>query len=268
MLRLTAAVFVAAPLLLLQAGEAVAPLEATPAATVAPEAGAAGRRQQRQPACTLGKTVYLVVWSDGTRQADQAQANIYCARLDAATGKPLDQAGICVCAAEDLQEFPAVAFDGTNFLVAWQDLRNGNDYDIYAARVSEQGKVLDPDGFPVAKQPSNQARPAVAFCGSSFLVVWMDGRQYPVYGLYGARVSPEGKVLDPDGRALDVEDQARIAKAAPPEKSWLGERHYWWQPLVSRFHPAIASNGKSCLVTCLRDVHANDTTAYSAAGLT
>jgi len=238
-------------------------LRASPAVAVAPDAGSGGRRLQRQPACALGKTVYLVAWSDGTRQAGQPQANIYCARLDAVSGKPLDPAGICVCAADDLQEWPAVAGDGTNFLVVWQDLRNGKDYDIYAARVSENGKVLDPDGFPVAKRPSNQARPAVAFSGGNYLVVWMDGRQYPVYGLYGARVSPEGKVLDADGRALDVEDQTRIAKATPPEKSWLGERHYWWQPLSSRFHPAIASNGKSCLITCLRDVHANQTAAYA-----
>ena len=234
-------------------------LRATAAAGVAPRCGRAGRRLQRQPACAFGRKVYLVAWSDGDRKIDAPTADIYCARVEAGTGKVLDPAGIRVCAAADLQEWPAVAFDGENFLVAWQDLRGGTDYDVYAARVSEKGTVLDPNGFAVARRPANQARPAVGFGGGNCLVVWMDARQYPVYGLYGARVSSAGKVLDPDGRALDAEDPARIAKAKPPGKSWLGDRHYWWERLASRFHPAVASDGKVCLVTHLRDVHANRT---------
>ncbi|MCY3020954.1 MAG: hypothetical protein NTW87_18210 [Planctomycetota bacterium] len=221
------------------AGEGAAALQASAAVVVAPEAGG-GRRVQRQPACAFGKTVYLVAWCDGTRQADQPGADIYCARIEAASGKTLDPGGIL-----------------------WQDLRGGKDYDIYAARVGEDGKVLDPDGFPVVKRPSNQARPAVGFGGGNYLVAWMDARQYPVYGLYCARVSPEGKVLDAEGKALDVEDPARIAKVAPAERSWLGDKHYWWQSLSSRFDPAVASNGKTCLVTCLREVHSNQTTGYA-----
>ena len=120
-----------------------------------------GRRLQRQAACAFGKDCYLVAWCDGTLQADRPTADIYAARIDHALGKSLDPAGIRVCAAADFQERPAVAFDGTNFLVVWQDFRNGRDYDIYAARVSPQGRVLDPDGFPVIARAGNQARPAV-----------------------------------------------------------------------------------------------------------
>jgi hypothetical protein len=227
--------------------------------SVAPQCLRDGRRLQRQPAVVRGKTVYLVAWCDGTLQAERPTADIYCARIDADTGKSLDPAGIRVCAATDLQERPAVAHDGKNFLVVWQDFRNGKDYDIFAARVDEQGKVLDPDGFPVVQRPNNQARPAVAFGGGNFLLAWMDARQYPVYGLYAARVSPDGKVLDSEGRALDVEDPAKIAKAAPPAKSWLGDRKYWWQSLSSRFQPSMASDGIRCLVTYNRDMHSNKT---------
>ncbi|MGB2823235.1 MAG: hypothetical protein WBF17_19785, partial [Phycisphaerae bacterium] len=220
-------------------------------------------RLQRQPACAFGKSVYLVAWCDGTRQVDKPTADVYCARIDAGTGKVLDPKGIRVCSAPDLQESPAVAFDGTDFLVTWQDLRGGRDYDIYAARVTERGEVLDPNGFPVVRRPGNQARPATAFAAGLYIVAWMDARQYPLYGLYAARVSSAGKVLDPTGRALDVEDPARIAKGTPPGKSWLGDRHYWWNRLFSRFHPAVASDGERCLVTCLRDVHSNRTTGHA-----
>jgi hypothetical protein len=238
-------------------------LEATPGAAVAPDCVRDGLRLQRHPAAAFGKTVYLVAWCDGTRQADKPTADIYCARIEAGTGKVLDPKGIAVCSAPDLQEWPAVAFDGTNFLVVWQDLRNGKDYDIYAARVSEGGKVLEPDGFPVAKRSGNQARPAVGFANGNYLVVWMDARDYPVYGLYGTRVSTDGKVLDTEGKALDVLDPKLLAKAVPPAQSWLGDKHYWWNGLTSRFQPAVASNGRQCLITCLGDVHSNHTTGHA-----
>lgn len=235
-------------------------MAASPPAAVAPDCARGGHRLQRDPAVACGKHVYLVAWSDGTRQVDRPTADIYVARVEAGSGRVLDPSGIRVCSSPDLQECPAVSFDGDNFLVVWQDLRNGKEYHIFAARVGEDGKVLDPDGFTVAAGPSNQARPAVAFAAGNYVVTWMDGRQYPLYGLYGARVTPEGKVLDTEGRALDVEDPQKIAKDRPGGESWLGDHRYWWKNLASRFQPAMASNGRQCIVTYLSDVHSNDTT--------
>ncbi len=220
---------------------------------VAPEALRQGQVVQRQPAVAYGAGVFLVAWSDGSRQADRPAANIYCARIDAATGKSLDPQGVLVCGAADLQEWPAVAFDGTNFLVVWQDFRSGKQYDVYAARVSPQGKVLDPDGLPISAGSHNEARPAVAFAAGSYVVVWMDARQYPVYGIYCARVTPAGKVLDTEPIALDVEDPALIAKLRPPGQRWLGEHDYWWNRLASRYLPAIAAHGDGCLVAYIKE---------------
>ena len=59
-------------------------------------------------------------------------------------GAVLDPAGIAISTAANDQIAPSVAFDGTNYLVAWQDGRPGvNIYDIYGARVSQAGAVLD-----------------------------------------------------------------------------------------------------------------------------
>ena len=221
--------------------------------SVAPECVRDGALVQATPAVAFGKKVYLVAWSDGSRMLGKETADIYCARLDPASGKSLDPKGIAVCTAPDLQSRPAVAFDGTNFLVAWEDLRNGTDHDIYAARVTEDGKVLDPDGFAVIKRPNNQAWPTVAFAAGNYVVAWMDARQYPVYGIYFARVTPEGKVLDPEGRPLDVEDDAKIAKLKPQGDTWLGDKAYWWHDLASRTCPTAASNGASVLVVYVKE---------------
>jgi len=220
---------------------------------IAPGAVRDGRLVQRQPAGAFGGDVYLVAWCDGSRQADRPTADVYCARVEAATGKPLDSGGIPVCTARDLQQWPAVAFDGTNFLVVWQDFRSGRHYDIYAARVSPKGEVLDPNGLPVATGSYNQGRPGVVFAGGRYLVVWMDARRYPVYGIFAARVTPAGEVLDPQGLALDVEDEAKIAEARPPGAKWMGDRDYWWDRLATRYLPVVASNGRECLVVYSRD---------------
>lgn len=225
---------------------------ASPPCAVAPDAVRDGQLVQRHPSAAFGDGVYLVAWCDGSRQIDRPTADIYCARIAAETGKLLDPKGIVVCSAPDLQEWPEVAFDGTNFLIVWQDFRSGKQFDIYAARVSPRGTVLDQDGFGVATTLHNQGRPDAAFASGRYLIAWMDARQYPVYGIYAARVTPAGEVLDPQGLTLDVEDSAKIASLRPPKPTWMGEHDYWWDKLASRYLPAVASNGRQCLVAYAR----------------
>jgi hypothetical protein len=114
--------------------------------------------------------------------------------------------------------------------VVWQDLRNGKDWDVYAARVSPEGKVLDPDGILVAGGAHNQAFPRVAWDGRNFQVVWQDFRSGNRYEVFGARVSPEGKPLEAAGEALasDKRYQRYAPAVASPGEGrsfllWLGE---------------------------------------------
>ncbi len=251
--------------------EELGPFASTPRTPVAPEC----RKPdlvQRNPAVAFGKKVYLVAWCDGSRQPVKDAADIYVARVEAKTGKALDPQGVLVCKAEGIQGYPAVAFDpstgsgpgGGTFLVVWEDFRNGKDYDVYAARVTEDGKVLDEGGFPIAVRADNQARPAVGFANGNFLVAWMDGRRYPVYGIYAARVSSAGKCLDVQGIELDAEDQAKIDKVKPKDGKWLGDKERWWRTLGARGTPVIASDGKQCLVAYNKEVtsvNANTQTA-------
>src|SRR4051812_10380643 len=55
--------------------------------------------------------------------------------------------------AEAKQIYPALAFDGTNYLVAWEDVRPASSTSscmIMVARVSQAGELLDRPGIPVS----------------------------------------------------------------------------------------------------------------------
>ena len=159
---------------------------------------------QKDPAVAFGATGYLVSWSDYRAVTAAGLAtgwDIYAARITKA-GAVTDATGIAVSKAVKDQRFPAVAFDGAQFLLAWQDQRTSVNTDIYAARVSAAGVVVDTAGFAVSSAASLQERPAVASDGTQFLVVWQDRRSDPQWDIFGARVSASGALLDSTGIAI------------------------------------------------------------------
>ena len=155
---------------------------------------------ERSPAVAFDGVNLLVVW-EGYRVGDN---DIYGARVTP-SGSVLDPIAFAVSTATNCQDSPALAFDGTNFLVALTDRRNASDNDIYGARVTPSGSVLDPAGFAISTAVSNQGQPALAFDGTNYLVTWTDGRGGGYYsGIYGARVTQAGTVLDLDGVAIST----------------------------------------------------------------
>ena len=150
--------------------------------------------EQARPALAFDGTNYLAVWHDYRSGFYFA---VYFARIST-SGTVLDPDGIRVSMTATQQMSPAVAFDGINYLVVWQDLRNGS-FDIYGTRVSKSGAVLDPDGIAISTATAQQAHPAVAFDGVHYLVVWHDERSNLSRDIYGCRVNSSGAVLDPKG---------------------------------------------------------------------
>ena len=76
------------------------------------------------------------------------------------------------------QTMPSVAFDGTNFLVMWQDTRNiptDTSADIYACRLTPSLEVLDSAGILVAGEREEEYVPAVCWGGSDYLTAWHRG---------------------------------------------------------------------------------------------
>ena len=79
-----------------------------------------------------------------------------------------------VCSEPGVQFEPEVGFDGTNYFVVWSDGR-GAKSELYAARVTQSGIVLDPGGIQLLKELDEQAHPSVSFDGENYLVVYQYG---------------------------------------------------------------------------------------------
>ena len=74
-----------------------------------------------------------------------------------------------------------MASDGVNFFAVWMDRRNGgawNAYDIFGARVSASGEVLDRNGLPICTGAGANFYPSVAFDSENYFVVWSDNREW------------------------------------------------------------------------------------------
>ncbi len=97
---------------------------------------------------------------------------------------------------------PGVSFDGTNFFVVW--FTSGN---VYGARVSPGGVVLDPSGIAISVGLNTSVnRPSVTFDGTNHFVVWV-GTRSGISEVYGARVTQGGTVLDPGGTQITTGGQ-------------------------------------------------------------
>lgn len=59
--------------------------------------------------------------------------------------------------------------------MAWTDARNGLN-DVYGARVSSAGVLLDATGVPISNDGNIQQVPAIACNGAECLVAWEDFR--------------------------------------------------------------------------------------------
>ncbi len=115
----------------------------------------------RTPDIAVSNEQALVVWAD---------KDIFGRRI-LADGMLLDQSGgITISSAPGNQFTPAAAWDGAQFLVAWLDHRDKQfpmqpEGDIYGARVTAAGALLDVDGFVVANSPLAEETPEVAGAG-------------------------------------------------------------------------------------------------------
>lgn len=109
---------------------------------------------------------------------------------------------------------PHIAFDGTNYLLAWADYSNALNPYVRGLRVDKQGVAIG-STFVVSQSVTVRGVDGLAFDGANYLVVWTngDGENQEIDGRFvSAAGTPIGNDFKVDGaRGKD----ASVAFAAP-----------------------------------------------------
>ncbi len=182
-------------------------------ATPLPVAAVAGSVQS-SPAVASNGDNYLVVWRDSR------STGIYGSTVST-NGVIFPSNGMPISAAVNDQYTPSVAALNTNYLVVWQDYRKATSSqyysDIYGARVTGGGVLMDTNGIAICTRTNSQYHPSVAAGVTNYFVVWEDSDR-DGNDVTGARVSAEGVVLDPVPLSLShvpgMQANPVVAKAA------------------------------------------------------
>jgi len=153
--------------------------------------------RQEQPVLAAADNRVLCIW----RSEDRYRYGDLRGLLLEPRTPPADTSSWLVSSSGCSQNEPAIAFDGTNYLVVWQEWRK-TGADILACRVAPDGTILDPDGIVIAATEDYDALPGVAACGDRFLVVWTRLSTDYAWSARGCRVAGDGTVLDPQSIIL------------------------------------------------------------------
>lgn len=142
---------------------------------------------------SASKGMYLAVWTDQRDgNNDIAGAIIGHQSKSVSSNFPLTVANAS-------QASPALAANTTNqeFLVVWQDQRNGSFRDIYGQRVRHDGSLVGTN-FVVSNASNDQTDVVAAYNATQnqYLVVWQDCRNSATLtDIYGQFVGHDGKLI-------------------------------------------------------------------------
>lgn len=187
----------------------------------------------RLPALSTGTASPLLAFTDDTLLGG---ADVYGSVLGG-FGSPGPR--VLLSRSANTQGNPAAGFDGTNYLVVWEDNRTAADSstDLWGARVSAQGQVLDPAGIAISTEKKEQRRPAVAGGDGGWAVAWEDYRDgepvqtcnrffcitcYVAGDIFGTLVQADGGVVSPSGMPISDAGAAQVE----PAVSFDGQNYF------------------------------------------
>jgi hypothetical protein len=139
----------------------------------------------RRPNVAAGPTQGIIVY--------YKSGDVYARRI-LPDGTLLDASpGMQVTSAPNDQFLPAVAWSGSEYVVAYEDYRNvlyldKPVSDIYGTRVDINGAVLDPSGFAIANDFIPEIQPVVEALNGSYLIGYADFKYQAPYTAYRINV--------------------------------------------------------------------------------
>lgn len=106
--------------------------------------------------------------------------------------------GVAICTSSYTQMNPVIVGDGSGgAIIAWQDSRNGADYNIYTQHIDISGiPTWTPNGVAICTAGEAQTNPAITSDGSGgAIITWQDNRNSTDYNIYAQRINSTGNVL-------------------------------------------------------------------------
>jgi hypothetical protein len=175
---------------------------------------ATGTLTEDNPAVGSNGTNYLVTWT--VHQTDTNVVHLEGTRVTAG-GVVSDNPRLAITGTSPGSQFnSSIAFGGGNYLVVYNDTRNGSR--IYGTRVSPGGTIRDATGFRISQPPASgraEFTPDVASDGTTFLVAWVQTGTV----IRAARV--QGKTVL-DTTPLEINSLAVAAGASDPAIAFNG----------------------------------------------
>ena len=154
----------------------------------------------KNPAVSFNDDYYMVVWFDYNYHQSVVVATRLLRKYPLGENPVVDKEGIIIDSwGKGLySSHPDIVYGGDHFFVVWAGYHN-SEVDIYGTKISDKGKILDPDGINISKASGYQTNPKVVSDGSNYFVVWEDNRSESWSDIYGARVTRDGFVMDTGG---------------------------------------------------------------------
>ena len=159
----------------------------------------------------------IIAWEDRRGSS----YDIYAQRLNASGAAQWTAGGIPVCDSGQMQKAAQVVEDGSGgAVIAWSDMRNTMDFDIFAQRVNASGALQWGFGTSVSGWMYDQADCQLIHIGSGeTIVTWLDGRNSGTSDddIYVQKLNASGAVLwtmngvaacDSDRRSEQCQDSA------------------------------------------------------------
>lgn len=181
---------------------------------------------QKNPRLTSNLNDFFVVWEDYRNSS--TIPDVYGARVNSGGSVyAADMNGIPISTRTTYERSPDVAYNGTDYVVVWEDNRNvSNQLDIYGARVSTSGSVLDANGFAITTVTGSQGGPVIARAsgGSDCLVVWTGAPG----GVHGAFVTSGTSV----GSTITVNNSTTVSGSVAIGALSAGYLVVWYNYVV------------------------------------
>lgn len=150
----------------------------------------------------------IVTWQDGRNGA--GNYDIRAQRVDGNGNLLWASGGVPICAATNNQINQVIVADGSGgAYIAWQDYRNGTQYDIYVQHINANGVMVTgtgsrwvADGLGVCTAPNSQFYPQLSQDGAGGVFIgWQDFRTGTDNHIYAQHLTALGALVTgwPDG---------------------------------------------------------------------